>query len=97
LPHAACVGGLLKGVYMDCEFVFETTTGAGSEIVTVCVDYEIDEDGIYNDNIMRVKFEGVDVLGLLTDEQFNELEIEASMKLREYIAKLAEPSDFGLL
>ena len=81
---------------MDCEFAFDTTTGGGSEIVTVYVDYEIDEDGIFNDNIMRVKFNGVDVLGLFTDEQFNELEIEAAMKLRQYIETSKQLSDFGL-
>lgn len=80
---------------MDCEFVFNSTTGAGSEVVTVYVEYEIDEDGIYNDNIQKIMFEGVDVTGLIHELNFNELEIEASMKLRDHIANSKQPLDFG--
>lgn len=82
---------------MDCEFVFNSTTGAGSEVVTVYVEYEIDEDGIYNDNIVKIEHIGIDVTGLIHELDFNELEIEASMKLRDHIANRKQPSDFGQL
>ena len=82
---------------MDYEFFFNTTTGQGSETVTIIVGYEMDEDGVYNDGIEKILFEGVDVIGLMNDLQQSELEIEASMKLREHIELRKQPSDFGLL
>jgi hypothetical protein len=82
---------------MDHEFKFYTKTGGGSEPVEVIVQYEIDEDGVYNDNIEKILFEGVDVTGLIHEDHFSELEMEASMKLREYIETAKQPSDFGLL
>jgi hypothetical protein len=81
---------------MDREYKFDTTTGEGSEIVTVVVSYEIDEDGVYNDNIEKILFEGVDVLGLMHEDQYSELEMEASMRLREHIEESKKPSDFGM-
>ncbi len=70
---------------MDHEFKFHTKTGAGGEPVEVIVYFEIDEDGVYNDNIEKILFEGVDVTGLIHENHFSELEMEASMKLREHI------------
>jgi hypothetical protein len=82
---------------MDHEFKFHTKTGGGSEPVEVIVYYEIDEDGVYNDNIEKIMFESVDVTGLIHEDHFSELEMEASMKLREHIENAKQPSDFGLL
>lgn len=81
---------------MDYEFKFDTTTGEGSEIVTVVVEYEMDEDGVYNDNIQKILFEGVDVLGLMHEDQFSELEMESMMRLREHIELRKQKSDFGM-
>ena len=81
---------------MDYEYFFNTTTGQGSETVTVIVRYEIDENGVYNDSIEKILFEGVDVIGLMNDLQQSELEIEASMRLREHIESRKQPSDFGV-
>lgn len=63
---------------------FDTTTGAGSEIVTVVYEYEQDEDSTYNENIKEIWFEGRDVIGLLADEQFRELEMEAAMRFQHH-------------
>ncbi len=63
---------------------FDTTTGEGSEIVTVVYEYEIDEDGTYNENIKEVWFEGRDVIGLFSTEHFKELEMEASMRFEHH-------------
>ena len=63
---------------------FDTTTGEGSEIVTVVYEYEIDEDGTYNENIKEVWFEGRDVIGLFSEEHFKELEMEASMRFEHH-------------
>jgi hypothetical protein len=63
---------------------FDTTTGAGSEIVTVVYEYEGDQDGTYSESIKEIWFEGRDVLGLLADEQFKELEIEAAMRFQHH-------------
>jgi hypothetical protein len=63
---------------------FDTTTGQGSEVVTVVYEYEKDEDGTFNESIIEVWFEKVDVVGLFSDEQMKELEIEAAMRFREH-------------
>jgi len=62
---------------------FQATTGGGSEIVQVTMSYEEDIDGTYNENIDSVKFEGVEVIGLITPEQFAELEIEGCNAINE--------------
>lgn len=62
---------------------FDVTTGAGGEIVQVTMSYEEDVDGIYAENIESVKFEGVEVIGLISEEQFSELEIEGCKAINE--------------
>lgn len=62
---------------------FQATTGPGSEIVQVTMSYEEDIDGTYNENIDSVKFEGVEVIGFITTEQFAELEIEGCNAINE--------------
>ena len=61
---------------MSYSIVFQATTGAGSEPVTVTMTYERDEHGVYAENIESIKFEGVEVMALLSDEQYSDLEIE---------------------
>ena len=63
---------------------FDTSIGQGSEIVKVVYEYEKDEDGTYNESIIEVWFEGRDVVGLFSDEQMKELEIEAAMRFQEH-------------
>ena len=82
---------------MESTWEFDTTTGAGSEIVTVVYEYEHDEDGTYNESIKEIWFEGRDVIGLISDEQFKELEMEAAMRFQHYKATAKEKTDFGML
>ena len=41
------------------QYKFDTTVGEGSVIVTVVMEYEQDEEGIYNENIQDVIYEKV--------------------------------------
>ena len=63
---------------------FDTTTGAGSEIVTVVYEYENDGETTYNVSIKEIWFNGRDVIGLLSDEQFKELDMEAAMRFQHH-------------
>jgi hypothetical protein len=63
---------------------FDTTTGAGSEVVTVVYEYEQDQDSTYNENIKEIWFKGRDVIGVLSDEQFKELDMEAAMRFQHH-------------
>jgi len=67
------------------KYEFDTTVGEGSEVVTVVMEYDTDEEGIYGENIVEVTFEKVSVIGLFSAEQFKELEIEGSMRLTQHI------------
>jgi hypothetical protein len=71
----------------DYEFTFNATTGGGGETVTCKMSYERDEHGPYFENIKTVKFEGVEVTGLITEEQFAELEMVGVNKLRQHLAE----------
>jgi hypothetical protein len=72
------------------KYEFDTTTGEGSVIVTVVMEYERDEEGTYNENIDEVWFEGRNVMGIFTDKQFQELEIEGCMRLSKHILEEAD-------
>jgi hypothetical protein len=63
---------------------FDTTVGAGSEIVTVVYEYSSDEDGTYNESIKEVWYQTRNVIGLLSDESFKELECEAAMRFQHH-------------
>ena len=67
------------------KYKFDTTTGEGSVIVTVVMEYERDEEGTYNENISDVIYEKVSLMGLFTDQQFKELEIEGCMRLTKHL------------
>ena len=71
----------------DYEFIFEAKTGGGGETVTCKMTYERDEYGTYAENIETVTFgaDKVDVTGLLSEEQFAELEIDGTMKLTTHL------------
>jgi hypothetical protein len=69
---------------MESTWEFNTIAGAGSEVVKVVYEYETDEDGTYNESIIEVWFEGKDVIGLLSDEQFRDLECEAAMRFQHH-------------
>ena len=72
------------------KYEFDTTIGEGSVIVTVVMTYERDEEGTYNENIEDVIYEKVSLMGIFTDAQFKELEMEGTMRLTSH---LLEESD----
>jgi hypothetical protein len=74
------------------KYEFDTTVGEGSVIVTVVMEYEQDEEGTYNENIEEVWFEGRNVMGIFTVEQYKELEIEGCMRLQKHLIEEADHS-----
>ena len=73
---------------------FEATTGAGDVEVKVTMSFEADKYTSWAENIDMVTFEGVDIMGLLTEEQFSELEaqgMEAIKAQREWEVVNYEP------
>jgi hypothetical protein len=78
------------------EFKFETTTGAGDETVQCVLEYDMDEEGTYAENLKSIHYQGVDVFALLSDEQFIEIEMRGTMMLSSHLiaeadeAKIAE-------
>jgi hypothetical protein len=78
------------------EYEFETTTGAGGETVQCVLEYDMDEEGTYAENLKSIKYEGIDVTSLLSDEQFIEIEMTGTMMLSSHLiaeadmAKIAE-------
>ena len=69
---------------MEKTWQFDTTAGAGSEVVTVVYEYENDGETTYNESIKEVLFEGKNVIGLFSDEQFKEMECEAAMRFQHH-------------
>jgi hypothetical protein len=72
------------------KYEFDTTTGEGSVIVTVVMEYEQDEEGTYNENISDVIYQNISVMGIFTDQQYKELEIEGCMRLSKHILEEAD-------
>ena len=69
---------------MEKTYEFDTTTGAGSEIVTVVYEYEYDGETSYNESIKEVWYQTRNVIGLLSDDAFKELECEAAMRFQHH-------------
>jgi hypothetical protein len=65
----------------DYEFLFEAQTGGSSETVICKMSYERDEDGPFNLSIESVLYEGKEVIGLISEEQFAQLELAGTYKL----------------
>ena len=72
------------------EFEFETTTGAGDETVQCVLEYEIDEEGTYAENLKSIHYQGTDVFALLSDEQFMQIEMDGTMKLSSHLLAEAD-------
>ena len=68
---------------MSYSIDFQSTTGAGSEVVQVTMTYERDESGIYAENIESITFNGMDVMGVLSQDQFADLEIEGCKAIHD--------------
>jgi hypothetical protein len=74
------------------KYEFDTTVGEGSVIVTVVMEFEQDEEGIYNENIEDVIYEKISLMGIFTVEQYRDLEIEGSMRLAKHLLDEADHS-----
>ena len=72
------------------EFEFETTTGAGDETVQCVLEYDMDEQGTYAENLKSIQYQGVDVFSLLSDEQFMDIEMKGTMMLSSHLIKEAD-------
>jgi hypothetical protein len=73
---------------------FTATTGAGDVEVKVTMSFEADRYTSWAENIDMVTFEGVDIMGLLSEEQFADLEtqgMEAIKAQREWETVNYEP------
>jgi hypothetical protein len=79
---------------MEKTWEFDTTTGEGSEIVKVVYEYEYDGETTYNESIKEIWFEGRDVIGLFSEEQFKELEMEAAMRFQDHKSNYKYTSDY---
>ena len=62
---------------------FQARTGNGSEVVQVIMFYDEDIDGIFDKNIDSVLFEDKEVVGLLTGEQYLDLEKQGCEAINE--------------
>ena len=80
---------------MESTWEFDTIVGAGSEVVTVVYEYSSDEDGTYNESIKEIWYQNrsVNVIGLLSDEAFKELECEAAMRFQHHKLNFKQTSD----
>jgi hypothetical protein len=73
---------------------FQATTGAGNVEVNVTMSFEADKYTSWAENIDMVTFNGMDIMGLMTEEQFSELEaqgMEAIKAQREWEVVNYEP------
>lgn len=53
---------------------FEATTGAGDVEVQVTMTFKADQYTSWAENIEMVTYNGMDIMGLMTEEQFADLE-----------------------
>lgn len=70
---------------IDYEFLFEAQTGGGGETVICRMVYERDEDGVYGQNIESVLFDGKEVIGLISEDQYSQLQEAGINKLAKSI------------
>lgn len=72
------------------KYLFNTTLGCGFEDVGVVWDFEYDEDGIYNGEIEKVIYKGVDISGCLEVEQLDMLEARAELQYLKQVEEMYE-------
>lgn len=53
---------------------FDAATGAGDVEVQVTMSFKADKYSTWAENIEMVTYNGMDIMGLMTDEQFADLE-----------------------
>ena len=79
---------------MESTWEFDTTTGAGSEVVTVVYEYENDGETTYNESIKEVWFSGRDIVGCMSEEACAELEMEAAMRFQNHKLNYKQTEDY---
>ena len=62
---------------------FDATTGAGDVEVQVTMSFKADKYSSWAENIEKVTFEGVDITGVMTEEQFADLEAKGIRAIEE--------------
>lgn len=63
---------------------FNFTTKLEDGDVIVFWEFEQDECGIYNSEVVKVVFNGIDVLSILSEETLNDLDSKAEKIYTEY-------------
>jgi hypothetical protein len=72
------------------KYLFNTTLGCGFEDVGVVWDFEYDEDGIYNGEIEKVIYKGVDISGCLEVQELDMLEARAELQYLKQVEEMYE-------
>ena len=54
------------------------------------MSYEMDESGVYAENIDALTYNGMDIMGLLSEEQFADLEIQGCKAVHDEIKSAME-------
>ena len=72
------------------KYLFNTTLGCGFEDVGVVWDFEYDEDGIYNGEIEKVIYKGVDISGCLEVQELDMLEARAELQYLKQVEQMYE-------
>jgi len=72
------------------KYLFNTTLGCGFEDVGVVWDFEYDEDGIYNGEIEKVIYKGIDISGCLEVQQLDMLEARAELQYLKQVEEMYE-------
>jgi len=62
---------------------FEATTGAGDVEVQVTMSFKADKYTSWAENIEMVTYNGMDIMGLMTEEQFADLEAKGIRAIEE--------------
>ena len=65
------------------KYEFRAVVGSGHEAVLCTLDYESDENGVYNTELTKVMFESKNILWCLTETTQSELEMEGIKQLGE--------------
>ena len=62
---------------------FDATTGAGDVEVQVTMSFKADKYSSWAENIEMVTYNGMDIMGLMTEEQFADLEAKGIRAIEE--------------
>ena len=69
-------------------YLFNTEIGGSNKTVGVVCSFDLDSEGIYNVEIDKVIFEGVDISGCLDDEVLEMLCARAELKYLKQVEEM---------